>query len=140
MLLDCDMQLLRDPSYLFDTPEYRAYGNLFFGDIYSEGMVKDEAYDYVGARARPWCLVSEAALIPARGCCFVPLLFLSGRCVTAPKTPALPPTKLLLAHAVPVTFAKQTPMQRLGRSAPASTAPPPQPSQLPAPPHPGPRR
>ncbi|GBF90801.1 hypothetical protein Rsub_03102 [Raphidocelis subcapitata] len=48
LLLDCDMQLLRDPAYLFDSPEYRAFGNLFWGDIYSEGMVRDEAYDYVG--------------------------------------------------------------------------------------------
>ena len=49
LLLDCDMQLLRDPAYLFDSPEYRAFGNLFWGDIYSEGMVRDEAYDSVGA-------------------------------------------------------------------------------------------
>jgi hypothetical protein len=46
------VQLLKDPEYLFGTPEFRKYGNLFWGDIYSEGLVKVEAYDYVGAPGR----------------------------------------------------------------------------------------
>jgi len=39
---------VRDPRYLFDSPQFQRYGNLFWGDIYSEGLVKQEAADYVG--------------------------------------------------------------------------------------------
>lgn len=49
LLLDCDVVLMRDPSYLFDAPEFVASGNSFWGDIYGDGMFKDEAYGYVGA-------------------------------------------------------------------------------------------
>lgn len=53
MLLDCDVVPARDPSYLFDLEEYRAGGNLFWGDIYNEGLVKAEASaDFIGAAAR----------------------------------------------------------------------------------------
>lgn len=47
------MQLLRDPSYLFDTPEFKRFGNMHWGDIYNEGLFKIESYDYVGALHRP---------------------------------------------------------------------------------------
>lgn len=50
LLLDCDVVLMRDPAYLFDAPEYRASGNLLWGDIYGEGMFQDKAFDYIGAR------------------------------------------------------------------------------------------
>jgi hypothetical protein len=33
---------------MFDAPEFRQSGNYFWGDIYGEGMFKDEAFDYVG--------------------------------------------------------------------------------------------
>jgi hypothetical protein len=48
LLLDCDVVPMRDPSYMFDAPEFRKNGNYFWGDIYGEGMFKDEAFDYVG--------------------------------------------------------------------------------------------
>lgn len=51
LMLDCDVVPMRDPSYMFDEPEFRQGGNLFWGDIYGEGMFKDEAFDYVGERA-----------------------------------------------------------------------------------------
>lgn len=48
-MLDCDVVPMRDPSYMFDAPDFRQAGNYFWGDIYGEGMFKDEAFDYVGA-------------------------------------------------------------------------------------------
>jgi hypothetical protein len=42
--------------FVYLTPRY---GNMHWGDIYSEGLVKIEAYDYVGERFRraltSWC-------------------------------------------------------------------------------------
>ncbi|KAI8472516.1 MAG: mannosyltransferase putative-domain-containing protein [Monoraphidium minutum] len=54
LLLDCDVVLAKDPEYMFDTPEFVEYGNLFWADIYSDGMVKKEAYDYVGVNRSLW--------------------------------------------------------------------------------------
>lgn len=34
LLLDCDVVPMRDPSYMFDAPEFRQAGNYFWGDIY----------------------------------------------------------------------------------------------------------
>jgi hypothetical protein len=34
LLLDCDVVAMRDPSYMFDAPEFRQAGNYFWGDIY----------------------------------------------------------------------------------------------------------
>jgi hypothetical protein len=48
LLLDCDVVPMRDPTYMFDAPEFRQNGNYFWGDIYGEGMFKDEAFDYIG--------------------------------------------------------------------------------------------
>jgi hypothetical protein len=48
LLLDCDVVPMRDPTYMFEAPEFRQSGNYFWGDIYGEGMFKDEAFDYVG--------------------------------------------------------------------------------------------
>lgn len=48
LLLDCDVQLARDPSYLFESEEFEESGALLWGDIYSEGLVKPEAAEYVG--------------------------------------------------------------------------------------------
>lgn len=48
LLLDCDVVPMRDPTYLFDSPEFRQQGNYFWGDIYGEGMFKDESLDYIG--------------------------------------------------------------------------------------------
>ncbi len=43
------MVLARDPSYLFDSPEFKKYGNLFWGDIYNEGLIKEkEVAEYLG--------------------------------------------------------------------------------------------
>lgn len=54
MLLDCDVVPARDPAYLFDSREFVEAGNLFWGDIYNEGLVKyDESADYVGAPPPP---------------------------------------------------------------------------------------
>lgn len=48
LMLDADVVPMRDPSYMFDAPEYRKNGNYFWGDIYGEGMFNDAAFDYVG--------------------------------------------------------------------------------------------
>lgn len=48
LLLDCDVVLMRDPAYLFDTPGFKAQGNYFWSDIYNEGMFQDKAFGYVG--------------------------------------------------------------------------------------------
>lgn len=47
-MLDADVVPMRDPSYMFDAPEFRKNGNYFWGDIYGEGMFNDAAFDYVG--------------------------------------------------------------------------------------------
>lgn len=36
LMLDCDVVPMRDPSYMFDAPEYRQAGNSFWGDIYGQ--------------------------------------------------------------------------------------------------------
>ena len=79
-MLDCDVVLMRDPAYMFDAPEFRQSGNYFWGDIYGEGMFKDDAFDYVGVRcwfglccvvlgagAWGWMITDRACLLPARG-------------------------------------------------------------------------
>jgi hypothetical protein len=40
--------LARDPAFLFDTPVFKEFGNIFWGDIYNESLVNIKAYDYVG--------------------------------------------------------------------------------------------
>ncbi len=47
---------LRDPTHMFDDPQYKAHGALFWPDIYSDGMLNEDAYAWMGmdrAVARP---------------------------------------------------------------------------------------
>lgn len=43
------MQLYRDPAFLFEHASFEESGSLFWGDIYNEGLVKQEAAEFVGA-------------------------------------------------------------------------------------------
>lgn len=50
LMLDADNLPLRDPSYLFDTPEYRKHGNTFWPDYWAS-WVPDKAYEVLGLNA-----------------------------------------------------------------------------------------
>ncbi|KAK9814131.1 hypothetical protein WJX72_001060 [[Myrmecia] bisecta] len=55
LMLDSDNMPLREPSYLFETREYRMHGALFFPDWWEKGWVKAEAYTMFGLEV-PWTL------------------------------------------------------------------------------------
>lgn len=60
-MADADVMFLHDPAIAFDGPAYRRFGNMFWSDIYHEGMNKDEAFEYVGVWACWACLCLSAA-------------------------------------------------------------------------------
>lgn len=59
--------LARDPTYMFDSELFSSQGNLFWSDIYHEGMVQDEAYSYVGEWGVCVCVHAWGGLGMAQG-------------------------------------------------------------------------
>ncbi|PNG99258.1 hypothetical protein TSOC_014971, partial [Tetrabaena socialis] len=45
LLLDSDIVPAGPPDHLFDSPEFAAHGNLFWADIFSEGMFQEAVYE-----------------------------------------------------------------------------------------------
>jgi alpha 1,2-mannosyltransferase len=58
LLLDCDVILAKDPTFMFDSPGFVKHGNWFWGDVWGTGLIKDKVFSYVGldieAKAALW--------------------------------------------------------------------------------------
>lgn len=48
LLLDCDVILARDPTFMFSSPGFVKHGNWFWGDVWGEGLFDDKVFEYVG--------------------------------------------------------------------------------------------